>query len=632
MSQQIPLVQLFLKENYKELANRLQKIPEPSIQDKHNLAIVDFINQGNSPIPFLTETIQAIKAEAPGEWPKNPSYPLLLYHLSLTQFIISDYENSINNIKELWDNSEKIDQYVRLCSALLIVEQVIRYNSTGLEDSALSYLKENYPTEESVNNFLSSKNIEEAQIQQLWESIQFAQMRVDVAKAIRASQQETVSSTSTPNNDNNNTQNSTPSLTITTAPSPTAAATSILSASVQSQNIDNSNTNTNANTVTNSSKEKSILEEILSDAPLFSDAKSRPNLPIKNILPIASAAFSTGDNQKFSTILENAGPINFQHFAILNNRGIYEIIQKHYSTALLYFSKALDARPSKLILYPFHQIIYNIGLSLLAKQKPRKAFEFFSAVIPVLGRSPYLWLRLAECCVSYYKLRVAKLRQRYQVSTILARKLQSPTRTYYVLPQSDLKIFNAHRNDHSNPDKNDQLYQHLDLSYADMCGKNVLALCANNPKYQALQHNAELICAYASLELGDGKRAADMTKAITNDRDYDPKKQFLAKIYAAQGHCVAGEVEESDRILKVSFMENVKSKEKDLLTMYHSTFAKVRMLLNDADAVQKRFEKVQEQEPNRPEVVLTKVAIDLKMKTNTLALETLQSYEPTQDH
>ena len=48
-------------------------------------------------------------------------------------------------------------------------------------------------------------------------------------------------------------------------------------------------------------------------------------------------------------------------------------------------------------------ILYNAGLSLLLSGVPERAITYFLQVIPEFGSRPQLWLRMGECCISYYQ-------------------------------------------------------------------------------------------------------------------------------------------------------------------------------------------------------------------------------------
>ena len=361
---------------------------------------------------------------------------------------------------------------------------------------------------------------------------------------------------------------------------------------------------------------KPALEAAIELVNVTQDMKNRTLLPVKKVIPIACAALCLDELNKYTALLEACEEQD--NFAILNNRGIYELLQKRYSSALLHFSKALDARHNNAVVYPYHQVIYNIGLSLLMRKKARKAFKFLHSIIPLMSNSPYLWLRLSECCVLFYKQRVTKLRQRTQQSPVIARTLTTGTRSFIILPQTDFKLYSKY------PLEGSGYVSDLNLEFAEKCSRNAIALCTRD-ELEGVKHSAELVCAFVSLELGDGKRAADMGKAASA-KTVDSQRQFLAKIYSAQGNSMMGEHSEARGILSRLMIESNKVREKESLVVHSVTLALVSMALQDMKKAQDQLANAQKSAPNRPEVILTKVAFELNNRKPQNAIEILSQY------
>jgi CCR4-NOT transcription complex subunit 10 len=354
---------------------------------------------------------------------------------------------------------------------------------------------------------------------------------------------------------------------------------------------------------------KSQLSAVLSAVEISTDAKTRVSLPVSQATALARAAFQSEDYPHFVAILESAE--NQAHFAVLNNRGIFDLIQKRYASALLHFSKALEARSNPAILHPFQQIMYNIGLSLLFRKQPQKAFSFLHAIIPVMTRSPYLWLRLAECCVLFYKQRVEQLRKEHQVSPVVARRFVTATRTFIVLPQSDSRLFEKF------PPPGD-----INLEFADRAARNAIALCGDS--LEPVRKSAELLAAYVALELGDGRRAVEMGVSASTWSAIDSQRLFLAKIYAAQGHSIAGDSAEASKVLARLMMEASRDlKEKDVSVVHQLTFARVALAGLD---VRKAGQQLKNADNSRPEAVLMKVAIALKGRVPQAAIDAINAF------
>jgi CCR4-NOT transcription complex subunit 10 len=372
---------------------------------------------------------------------------------------------------------------------------------------------------------------------------------------------------------------------------------------------------------------REVLETLLGSVDISTDAKNRVQLAVSQAIPIAHAALYLDDQTRYIPVLESAE--NQSHFAILNNRGILDLFQKRYASSLLHFSKALDSRQNSAITHPYQQIIYNIGLALLMRRKAQKSFEFLHSIIPVMSRSPYLWLRLAECCVMYYKQRVASLRQNTQVSSVIAREFSTATRTFIVLPQTDYRLFEKY----PLPADGASTYTaDLNLDFAEKCTRNCMAICGDDPSLEPVRKSAELLCSFVSLELGDGRRAAEMGKLVYGAVNTESQRQFLAKIYTAQGYAIMGDTNEATRILSRLMIESSRDlKEKDVSVVYQLTFARVALIGQDVKKAQIQLSKIPDSEAvKHPEVVLTKVAMELKARRPQQALAQLNSYVSAQ--
>ena len=371
-----------------------------------------------------------------------------------------------------------------------------------------------------------------------------------------------------------------------------------------------------------SDKAKPILEGVLDSIAISTDAKNRSLFPVTQIIPVAQAALYLDDQTRYVPILESSE--DQSHFAVLNNRGIFEILQKRYSSALLHFSKALEARKNSAIVHPFQQVIYNIGLSLLMRNKPQKAFQFLHSIIPLMSQSPYLWLRLAECCVMFYKQRVDQLRKEKQVSPVIAQKFSTATRTFIVLPQTDYKLFEKY------PLQGEGYISDLNMDFAQKCTRNAIALCGENKALEALKRSAEHLCAFISLELGDGRRAAEMGIRVASPSDV--QRHRSATIYAAQGYLMMGNTKEASKILSRALL--IESADKELKEgkanlIRQLTLSRAALAGQDLKKAQQHLDRLAEKSETdltTPDVILTRVAIELKNRNIPQALAALNSY------
>ena len=313
-------------------------------------------------------------------------------------------------------------------------------------------------------------------------------------------------------------------------------------------------------------------------------------LTMGQVLPLLSTAWHLHDIQKFERILEIAP--NQSDLSITNNRGVLEITQGKYSSALLHFSKALGARKTSEIIQPYNKILYNIGVSLLFKNKPTKASEILHMIVPTMPKFPYLWLRLAECSVMYYKQRVANLRTQKQLSQVIYRRISTATNTYTILPPSSAKLFAKYSSekDYEGPE--------LSLEYAQKCADNAIRF--SSPNQEKIKVSAELISTYVSLELNEPQRALDHVVQITNSSVNDRFAQLTANIYHSQALILMGEPGPAKTMLNSKILEYKLGAPTDP-EMYGITFEQA-LLLSPKQERSKDNEKYQ----NHTEIIITR--------------------------
>ena len=310
------------------------------------------------------------------------------------------------------------------------------------------------------------------------------------------------------------------------------------------------------------------------------------------------------------------------HCAVLNNRGILDIIQKRYSSALLSFSKALATRSKDELGYPYHRVLYNIGFCLLSKEKPKKAFRYFYSIIPFLPQWPYLWMRLAECCAMYFKKRVAKLRRRYQLTGVIARRLSTASKTYTILPMSDSRLFARYR-------KTDETGSKLTLEFGEKCARKAMMLC--NEGQANLKQSAMLLCQYISLELGDWKRA-QMLNTSTPGATLDNATRFLSTCYTSQAYFMMKDYDNADSTLNRSVLDQIWfcNSNPEYTTMIYQTTSRVAEAKNHMEKYVKSISKCATEDKNCREVVLLQVAFELQRKRIDKALSCLEEYQDPQ--
>ena len=552
------LQQLFYSKDFEKLQAELLQVQDPSLQESHNLCIAKYLLTGENPLPELQKLIDSIKAEAL-QTGSWPSHP----SYALLQYHVCLYYFRSSNY----------------ASCISVLSEI--WNNSDKLDKLIVLCLSLLTIE------LAIRTGENEQIEKAFSFLQINFPTTDsVANLLQSKNIE-------------------------------GQIVKDLTQNVQFAKLRYEVSQLVRKPITEDTKKK--LEEILKKADISPDPKNRSTFPVAQVLPLACAALKVNDSNNFNNVLEaSEDPSNF---AILNNRGISELKANRYSSALLHFTKSLNSRSNSELIYPFHQVAYNLGISLLMKHKPHSAFKFLYSIIPLMSRSPFLWLRLAEAVVMYYKQRVQKLRAKTQYSPIIAQKLCTANRTYYILPLPDNKLF-----------EQDTKHTHdLNLEFAEKCTRNCILLCNNKPELQNVQAAAQLLCSFISLELGDGKRAADMGKAVSNDVNVDKQQQFMGKIYSAQGQLMIGETEEASKILSRLLIESDIKKDKDQQLRHTLTFARVAMATNDINKAETQLQKASEVDGSKPEVVLTTIAFELQRRRIPKALSTLNAYCSSQN-
>ena len=362
--------------------------------------------------------------------------------------------------------------------------------------------------------------------------------------------------------------------------------------------------------------DSAYIKETLSKLDKNSDLKMKKNISINQVLGLESAALLHQDVPKMEALLSSAP--DQQCCCILNNKGIVEFIQKQYSSALLLFSKALKCQTFNDFEHPYQKIIYNIGVSLLLKEKPKKAFRCLFSIIHLIPRCVYLWIRLAECCVLFFRQRVAKLRRRYQLTGVVARKLSTATKTYTILPTNDIKLFSRYK-----PEKQDEVETHLTLEFAEKCTQNATELCTDDQF--SLKMNIALLNQYICLELGDWKKTVELGKSLINLNDANKQCKILSRIYSSQALYMLHEYNKSCSILSPILFESPLNRNNDLDNMLYHTAWRTYEENKDNKRSAANFKK--KVDPKCREVVLTYVAEDIKEKKTQNALSHLEHFE-----
>lgn len=183
--------------------------------------------------------------------------------------------------------------------------------------------------------------------------------------------------------------------------------------------------------------------------------------------------------------------------------------------------------------------IYNLGISLLAANKPEGAFECLVEAARHYPNNPRIWLRLAECCV---KKCCSEEAQQYKV-----KKLGSGPHRRILLAKENAEHYSSSDESFAIPT--------LSLEFAALCLRNAMSLLQNeeppadvstvqiqvppcppiNWKQRGYLMNSILILqTYVLLNLQDPLAALICANELLKQQDVAQSHKALAHIYAAE--------------------------------------------------------------------------------------------------
>lgn len=560
---QIQSSSLFYDKKYDVLINNLTKTPEQSISKTHNITIANYLYKETNPLSELEETEKKIQKEAI----IHDSWPL---HPSwpLIQYHKALFYFNTGNEIQCFKTLENIWNHSKFISNYLLL-----FISILTQEFCIRH--NNFQFADNTINFIT-KNFPSDQV-----TSNFLKGKINNPNFVTKITE-----------------------TVHTGTSRLKLARSIHE---------------------NNSLSASFVRESLKKIDKNIDEKKKKSFLIYQILSLSGAALHQHDFKKSEIILSLAP--DQQDPAVLNNRGVLEFDQKRYSSALLLFSKALSTSKSDKIVHPYQRIIYNIGVANLLNQKPKKAFRYLYSIIPLIPYFPYLWLRMAECCVLYFKQRVAKLRKRKQLTSVIARQLSTSTKKYTILPASDAALFARYAN------PKDSVEEKLTLEFGEKCVKNAIELVKSDESQYSLKASATLLLEYICLELGDWSEAYENSQPIILSQNQEPLTKFLSRIYASQALYMMHDYQEACKILIPCLIEvQLNKNSESAITLYQTAWRTYRA----NNEIERSMTYMNKLDTGYREVLLTKVADYLKPPKNKQpqpaeALIELETFCPKED-
>jgi len=284
--------------------------------------------------------------------------------------------------------------------------------------------------------------------------------------------------------------------------------------------------------------------------------------------------------------------------AVLNNIGCLHFRLGRLGLAQLYFNKSIghankalasnmsnETVPRNLSLNQQLRrqratIIYNVGLSLLHSGDAHNALDCFVKVSPSLRSSPYIWIRMAECCLKLHTTKLKAITDTHQ-NCLVESHVEGTTRgDIFFLPRS--------RRWHEEKLIKDE--GRYGLTHAVVWLKTAIGLCRaqaakqnplNTRRIKRLEQTAVLKLSYCLLCLQQPQESNQLLVKLLREKDLDTNTKFLASIYIAEALCMNGQAHQASQYLKFDPTSCCESKVPDALSLLYTNLATVYVLRSE---------------------------------------------------
>jgi len=281
--------------------------------------------------------------------------------------------------------------------------------------------------------------------------------------------------------------------------------------------------------------------------------------------------------------------------AVLNNLGCLHFRLGRPGLAQLYFTKSIGHANKALAANTSNQtvprniglnqllrrqratIIYNVGLSLLHSGDAENALDCFFKVSKSLSSSPYVWIRMAECCLNLHNSRLKAITDAYQNSLVESHVEGSTRGDIFFLPRS--------RHWHEERLINDE--GQYGLTHAVSWLQTAIGLCRSQghkqiplhvTRLKRLQQTAVLKLCYCLLCLQRPQESNLQSSNLLKEKDLDTTTHFLASIYTAEALCMSGQANQASQYLKPDANTCRESKVPDAMSLLFTNLATVYVL------------------------------------------------------
>ena len=351
---------------------------------------------------------------------------------------------------------------------------------------------------------------------------------------------------------------------------------------------------------------------------------SEKNTHIYKIIPLLIVNIIRSDDIKYDKIYKDlelflrSNPEAATYNILSKNiSGIKNLYLKKYFKAQECFNELILSREHDFLSYPLEKVYYNLALSMLFTDRPKKAFNLFYGLLESCSNFKHVWLRLAECCVLYYKKKVQKLRGEIQESPILYKKFSTKWKQYTFLPPTSIKIFSKYCSS-----------QDISLEFANICCQNAINICEKTQNKskddQKFSDYCHLIRIYICLELENYNLAIDICKYCLKNKSNE--MNFYGKIFESQALFYLQNIDSAINSLNSLAMNFVndrgEEKERRKKNYYYLTLTLVHQ--NDSEQSRLNFEKVEKSDS--VEYTLVKVTLMHKHGSTPSALDAIRDF------
>jgi len=281
--------------------------------------------------------------------------------------------------------------------------------------------------------------------------------------------------------------------------------------------------------------------------------------------------------------------------AVLNNLGCLHFRLGRLGLAQLYFTKSIghankalaannsnDAVPrnislSQLLRRQRAAIIYNVALSSLHSGDCENALDCFQKVCKSLSSSPYIWIRMAECCLNLHNSKLKGITDTHESSLVESHVEGSARGDIFFLPRS------RHWHEERLIDEEGQ----HGLNHAVRWLQTAIGLCRsqtfkqnslNAIRLKRLCQTAVLKLCYCLLCLQRPEQSNLLSSNLLKEKDLDATTHFLASIYTAEALCMVGQAHQASQYLKYDANSCRESKVPDALSLLFTNLATVYVL------------------------------------------------------